>query len=213
MKTAELIARLASDDTRTPRYGAPKDLLGPLAVGCAVSFLAMWAWLGIRPDLGDAIHTFGYWIKFAYTLSLAAIGFRLIERLGRPGADGPRAQWLLVVPVAIVVALAIGRLAGAPPTARAHLLFGASSNVCPWRIIALSLPIFAGAGFGLRRLAPTRLVAAGVAAGLLAGAAGAWVYAFHCDESTTPFIAVWYTLGIAVVGAIGGALGNWLLRW
>jgi hypothetical protein len=47
----------------------------------------------------------------------------------------------------------------------------------------------------------------------LAGAAGAWVYAFHCDESAAPFVAIWYTLGIALVGALGGMLGQWLLRW
>ena len=46
-----------------------------------------------------------------------------------------------------------------------------------------------------------------------AGAAGAFVYCFHCTEEAAPFIAVWYTLGIAVVTAIGALLGRSLLRW
>jgi hypothetical protein len=48
---------------------------------------------------------------------------------------------------------------------------------------------------------------------LLAGAVGAWIYAFHCNESAAPFVAIWYTLGMAAVGASGGLLGKWLLRW
>ena len=50
-------------------------------------------------------------------------------------------------------------------------------------------------------------------AGLLAGAFGAWIYAFHCDESAAPFVIIWYTLGIAAIGALGGLLGRTLLRW
>jgi hypothetical protein len=92
-------------------------------------------------------------------------------------------------------------------------MMGASSNVCPWRIALLSLPLFAGAFWSLSKLAPTRPIVAGTMAGLLAGAFGAWIYAFHCDESAAPFVVIWYTLGIAAVGALGGALGRFVLRW
>jgi len=43
--------------------------------------------------------------------------------------------------------------------------------------------------------------------GLFAGAAGAFVYCFHCTEEAAPFIAIWYTLGIAVVNGPRGAFG------
>jgi hypothetical protein len=213
VQTDDLIARLASDDEGGLRRDAPMLLLGPVVAGCLVSFVAMWMWLGIRPDLMGAAATSAYWMKFAYTLALAALCFWLTERLGRPGAETSRAQRMLILPVAIIVAMAAARLMMAPAPARMHLMMGASSHVCPWRIIALSLPILIATGIGLRRLAPTRLMAAGAAAGLLAGAAGAWVYAFHCDESAAPFVAIWYTLGIAAVGALGGLSGKWLLRW
>jgi hypothetical protein len=65
----------------------------------------------------------------------------------------------------------------------------------------------------MRQLAPTRPILAGGCAGLLAGAAGAWVYAFHCNESAAPFMAIWYTLGIAAAGLLGAATGRWVLRW
>jgi hypothetical protein len=213
VQTADLIARLSSEGARAPRYGVAVNLLGPLAAGCVVSLLAMWAWLGIRPDIAEAIGTSAFWMKFGYTLGLAVACFWLAKRLGRPGSKTGRLQWILLVPLAIMLVLAVAQMVTAPAAERARLLFGASSNVCPWRIIALSLPILVAAGIGMRRLAPTRLIAAGIAAGLLAGAAGAWIYAFHCDESAAPFVTVWYTLGVAAVGAVGGASGKWLLRW
>ena len=64
----------------------------------------------------------------------------------------------------------------------------------------------------LRGLAPTRPRAAGVAAGPAAGAIAASAYALHCDESTLPFLATWYVLGVAVPATLG-ALGPRLLRW
>lgn len=213
MQTEQLIERLSADVAPAPRHATSVRLLEGVAGGVVVSFVAMWLWLGIRPDLGSVVATSAFWMKFGYTLVLAAIAFRLTERLGRPGVNAVLWQSMVFLPVLLLFAMAMIRLIASQPAERAHLIMGASANVCPWRIVVLSLPVFAGTFFGLRRLAPTRLVVAGAAAGLLAGAAGAWVYAFHCDESAAPFVAIWYTLGIALVGALGGMLGQWLLRW
>ncbi|HZW72970.1 MAG TPA: NrsF family protein, partial [Caldimonas sp.] len=65
----------------------------------------------------------------------------------------------------------------------------------------------------LRSLAPTRLAAAGAAAGALAGGAGAAVYAWHCNEMTLPFVAVWYVLGMAIPAGLGALLGRRWLQW
>ncbi len=213
MQTAELIEQLSEDGAGASRSDMTIRLLATLLAGCAVSFVAMWMWLGIRADLPAAMLTSAYWMKFVYTLALAAIFFWLTERLGRPGAETAAPRRMVLLPLGAIVGLAIVQLVRAPMPMRMHLMMGASSHVCPWRIVLLSLPVLIAAGIGLRRLAPTRLIAAGLAAGLLAGAAGAWIYAFHCDESASPFVAIWYTLGIACVGAIGGASGKWLLRW
>jgi len=48
---------------------------------------------------------------------------------------------------------------------------------------------------------------------LLAGALGALVYALHCPETATPFLAVWYVVGMAIPTALGAILGPRLLRW
>jgi hypothetical protein len=94
-----------------------------------------------------------------------------------------------------------------------HLVMGQTWGACSRTIFILSLPVLIGVFLSLRQLAPTRLVAAGAVAGILAGALGTFVYAFHCFESAAPFIAIWYTLGMAAVGALGGLLGRWALRW
>jgi hypothetical protein len=117
---------------------------------------------------------------------------------------------------ATVVVVAIGALAqwlSAPETAHAHLFFGGSWRVCPFLIVLVSAPIFVAIIVALRRMAPTNPIAAGAAAGLFAGAAGAWVYGFHCNESALVFVSIWYTAGIAAMTIIGAVTGRWLLRW
>ena len=79
--------------------------------------------------------------------------------------------------------------------------------------LALSIAPLAGIIWALRGLAPTRLRLAGLCAGLLAGAIGAAGYALACTEQSAAFVAVWYSLGIAVSGLLGCALGGRILRW
>ena len=94
-----------------------------------------------------------------------------------------------------------------------HLMMGVSANVCPWRIYIIGLPLLAGAVWAVRGLAPTRLTLAGLVAGGCAGAISAVIYGFHCDETAAPFVAIWYTLGMAAVAALGGLAGSRWLRW
>ena len=213
MQTSELIRRLSAE-ARPVQPGAPlQRLASALFAGMIVSFVVMWAWLGLRPDLTSAVWTAAYWIKFGYALLMSAAGLWLTDRVGRPGTLIRQPSWLIAAVFLLIAAAAAIQLGEAPAFERHKLLMGSSANVCPWRIVALSLPIFVSVGFALRRLAPTRLILAGIAAGLLSGAAGAWIYAFHCDESAMPFVAIWYTLGMASVGGLGGVSGKWLLRW
>ena len=92
-------------------------------------------------------------------------------------------------------------------------LLGHSWASCPWIVLGLSLPGLAGALWALRGLAPTRPRLAGLAAGLLAGSWGALGYALACTEEALSFVALWYTLGIGLTGALGAALGPRALRW
>ena len=42
---------------------------------------------------------------------------------------------------------------------------------------------------------------------------GAFGYALSCTELSPAFVAIWYSLGIGLAGALGAALGPWTLRW
>ena len=80
-------------------------------------------------------------------------------------------------------------------------------------VFLLSAPIFIGLLWSFRRLAPTRLRAAGGTAGLAAGAWGATLYCLHCPEVSAIFVLTWYSLGIALAAGMGALLGPRLLRW
>jgi hypothetical protein len=75
------------------------------------------------------------------------------------------------------------------------------------------LPVFAANIWFLRRSAPTDPRLAGFVAGMTAGAVGAWIYSWGCIENGLTFIALWYTLGIVLMGIIGAAVGRRLLSW
>ncbi|MEY3253450.1 MAG: hypothetical protein RL227_2423, partial [Pseudomonadota bacterium] len=79
--------------------------------------------------------------------------------------------------------------------------------------LGLSLPALAAAMWALRGLAPTHPAQAGAAAGLFAGALGAFGYSLACDELALPFIAAWYTLGVLLTAGLGALLGPRVLRW
>lgn len=213
MSTNGLIERLVADLRPVARGAAARRIAAGAAVGLGISAAMMLVLLGARPDLAAAVSTGVYWLKFGYALLLAACGFSAVNRLSRPTGDGIIPGIAAACVVTILAAVAVSAFAAAPEAARTELAFGKSALVCPWLISALAAPVLGGLFWAMRGLAPTRLPAAGLAAGLMSGAIGAWVYAFHCPESGIPFIAIWYTAGILVAGLAGLLLGSRLLRW
>jgi hypothetical protein len=213
MKTDDLIAALSADlEPARPRAVGRRLALG-LGIGAAVSAAVMVLWLGVRADLMHAMMTGPFWMKFGYSLSVAALGFGLIDRLARPDGEGGIFGPLIFAPLGVMIAMALYRLFQVPDDMRMAMVMGGSSQVCARNIVILAIPIFAGLFWSLRALAPTRLTLAGAVAGTLAGAAGTFIYAFHCTESAAAFVAVWYTLGIAAAGLLGAIFGKVLLRW
>jgi len=212
MKTDELIAFLSQDLEPARRGMVLRWLMLGLTLGMADSALAMMTMLGPRPDLHAAMRGGAFWMKFCYTLALALLGFIIVQRQASAGADSRGAIAALAAPVVALTLLAGSQLS-APTANSAKLLMGDTWIVCPWLILALSLPIFAGLFVALRRLAPTRLAMAGASAGLLAGASAATLYGFHCPELAAPFVLIWYTLGIAAAAGLGAVFGRWMLAW
>ncbi|WP_072396742.1 DUF1109 domain-containing protein [Hyphomicrobium sp. CS1GBMeth3] len=211
--TNDLIARLADDLHPVPTNAVQRRLGLTALSGLALTTIMMISWLGIRPDLAAAVTTANFWVKFGYTLALGILGAWAVSRVARPGETG-RTALGLVPPVLLALMIAAGiNYATAPLEERRALVMGSSALVCPFYILALSVPLLVGCLAFLRRMAPTNLPLAGLAGGLMAGALGAWIYSFHCTESGLPFLTLWYSLGIFTAAATGALAGRWALRW
>jgi hypothetical protein len=209
----DLIDRLSADLRPTPRRALHWRLFGWAGLGVLASAILMLTWLGPRPDLMTATGNMMFWTKFAYTSIFAILGALAALNLARPAGS----MWRQAIGLAILVALTgiagvIQMLVMGPDHMR-RLIMGSTALVCPFYIVALAAPIYAAIVFAMRRAAPTDPTLAGFSAGLFAGGAAVWVYAFHCTESGLPFITLWYTAGILGAAVLGAIAGRFVLRW
>ena len=179
MKTSELIAGLAATSpVRPARPAARLTLAGMIGAALALALVAIL--LGFQP-LDLAVRASWFWMKAAYSLSLALAGLLLLAPLARPGARPPLVGFVVAVLafglMAMMAAHASMRVAA---DQRPELWLGDTWRVCSWRILGLAAPVFLALVVGLRRLAPTRLRLTGAAAGLVAGGLSAVVSGFSC---------------------------------
>ena len=213
MKTEELVSLLAAEVepiepfTTARRYGLTLSggVLGALILCCAL--------LGLNARLSREMAQPMFWIRESYCFALAVLGFMLVSRLARPGRRTSFVTASIVGVLLLMFALAVLDLLTTPSSQRARAIFGSTAAVCPLLIALISAPPFGAYLWMLRSLAPTRLAFAGMGGGFAAGSLGALVYSLHCPELSSPFIAIWYVLGISIPAALGAALGPRLLRW
>jgi len=212
MDTDQLIRTLAADNAhRAPRVGAMLTLA--LLVAAPLSILIFATTLGVRADVMTAMHNPFFDMKFAVTLSLAIPAIIVSLHLSRPEALMRGWGWLLLLPVGLL-AVAIGSESMmAPAMPMTMRLVGKNSRACLMAIPAMSLPLLAGALFGLRHGAPSRPALAGALAGLLSAGLAATLYASHCTDDSPLFVATWYTIATAIVTAIGAFAGSKVFRY
>jgi hypothetical protein len=213
MRTDDLVAMLAAGAVAVEPGAAARRYATALGWGAFGAVLLMAILLGVRPDLGQAARLPMFWMKLAFPASLAAGALYAAARLSRPGVRLGSVPAALVAPVLAMWLLAAYVLATANAGEREALIFGGTWIVCPLLVALLSLPVFVAAMWAMQGLAPTRLELAGAAAGMLAGASGALIYALHCPEMEAPFLAIWYLLGMLIPTLVGAAAGPRLLRW
>ena len=213
MNTDDLIRTLATKVRPVRRYALGRRVALGIIGGAVVTLALVAAGLGFRPDLSLAMHGFSFWMKWTYTVSLGILAIAATVRLARPEAPPMRWLWLLAVPILLLAGIGLGELADTPTRDWLAMWLGQSWLVCPWLVLALSMPIFIGLLWSFRRLAPTRLRAAGAAAGLAAGAWAATLYCLHCPEVSAIFVLTWYSLGIGLAAALGALIGPYFLRW
>ncbi len=210
MKTDDLITLLSADARPQPRMSQAWSLA--LAAGSTAAVLLTITLLRPRSDLLAVLPSWRFLMKFVLCGSLALAAYVLSRRLARPDEDG-LPLWLLAIPAGLVVALVIIEMAATPSTTWWSHMVGGNNRWCLLFVPLLSsLPLMASLKV-LSYGAPTRPRLAGFAAGLLAGGIGAAAYALHCVDDSPFFVAVWYSLGIAIVSLVGAFLGSRLLRW
>lgn len=211
----DLIDRLAADlepvSSRRPR----RRLQVGLVAGAVVVFVAFLLMPGLvfRTDLASAATGVSFWMKAGFTGAMAGTGAWAAMALSRPGGRTIADRGVALAVWLVIAAVAAGILVTTPPAEWMRLALGDTARRCLSYILLLSIPPLGLILFVMRRAAPTRLTRAGWAAGLTAGGLGATVYSLGCGETSPVFLALWYAMGIALVGLCGAVAGRWALRW
>jgi hypothetical protein len=212
METDQLIRTLAADNTERAR---PVGFVLALALVAAapVSVVMFFATLGVRPDVMTAMHNPFFDLKFAVTLALAISAVVVSLHLSRPEALLRGWALLLLIPAGLLAAGIGGEMMMPQRLPMMTRLIGQNSRACMTTIPLMSLPLLAGALYGLRHGAPARPAVAGAIAGLLSAGLAATLYASHCTDDSPLFVMTWYTIATAVVTAIGALVGSRVLRF
>jgi hypothetical protein len=210
MKTDKLIDALVADRAATRPIG--RVLAGALAAGLLVSLALFLLEIGVRADIAEALGTWRFDLKLVMVVVALAASFGLCLALSRPVTSGHPARRLLPLAAVAVAAVAI-ELAALPAATWSSRLVGSNAMVCLVTVPVLALAPLAALLAVLRSGAPASPALAGAAAGLLAAAAGASLYAFHCFDDSPLFVITWYTLAAVPVILLGALAGQRLLRW
>ena len=212
MDTDQLIRTLAADNAHRTRPVGLALMLALLAAA-PVALLMFFAELGVRPDVTTAMRNPFFDLKFAVTLALASAAIAVSLHLARPEASLRGFGWLLLIPAGILTASIGGEMMMPQRLPAMTRLVGKNSVACMCAIPLMSLPLLAGALFGLRQGAPARPAVAGAIAGLVSSGLAATLYASHCTDDSPLFVATWYTIATALVTAIGALLGSKVLKY
>ena len=211
MKTEDLVEALVADRA-AGRRTIPKALATALALGSLLSLAPFLVELGVRKDISQALVTWRFDLKVGLVLLALVSAFGLCMALSRPVLSG-RPAWRLL-PLAALAAVAVAiELTALPLASWGTRLVGSNALICLTAIPLLAMAPLAAVLFALRSAAPASPALAGAAAGLLAAAAGATLYAFHCFDDSPLFVMTWYVLAAIPVVVLGAIAGHRLLRW
>jgi hypothetical protein len=212
VRTDDLIDKLADDLRPVQARLIERQLAKVTFVGGAIVLALIAGLTGLRSDLSSAINDFDFWAKLVYTASIAGIALAGARHLARPEAKAMPLK-IFAVPVVILIILAAVELGSASAQQRATLIFGSTWQQCPVLITLFSLPLLGAMLHLFSHFAPSRLRFTGAIIGLACGATTAMLYTLHCPESAMTFLLLWYSAGIATIGAIGAVAGPFVLRW
>jgi hypothetical protein len=216
VNTHRLIDFLSSNLEPVSRRALERALGLAIVVGGVAAFGAMLAAVGPRPDPGSLPHLEWSAVKLLFGVSVVVAGTPMLIRSARPEPGGGRRLPVVLLPfLAVGIAAVLALLLGRPHMWRA-MLRGANAESparCLLCIVGFAaIPLVALIRV-LRESAPTQPRLCGALAGVVSGGLGVAAYALACISDSVPFIAVWYSVGIALYAVLGALVGPWLLRW
>jgi len=201
------LARQAGVPQSAPSYGAA------LAAGIVLSLVSAVALVLLLFDVRQAgleatLANAAFHYKVASMLTLAAGGVLLARFAGRPGSSA-------LAFIALLPGVAILLVGAATDVSGLSILGVSKVSVpsCVAAIVTLSLPGLASILAAMRRGVPTRPALGGAVAGMLAGAIGGAGYAIVCKNDGALFVALWYTVAMAIVTGMGALIGRKTLAW
>jgi hypothetical protein len=212
VRTSELIAALAADPAPKPvhmgvRFGAA------LALGLIGALVLYALFVGPRPDIGEAVRTIRFNLKFLDALALALPSLALLFRLERPDArPGALALWLFAPLILLALGVAV-ELMVVPQSEWLQRLVGQNMRYCTTMIPMMAAPILAALIVAMRAGAPQHPGWTGALAGAAAAGLASLLYASHCPDDSPLFVATWYPLATLVCAGVGALLGKRFLAW
>ncbi len=210
MNTSQLINALSLDSGRPPFLGRSWSVT--VGLGFMAAVLLMAVTLEPRPDLMQVAMTWRFLAKLALGMSLAGVSLAMARQVSRPEMSSVP-FWLGAIPLAVMCQASLAELILVPASEWLPRMIGSNALWCLSYIPILSLPPLAITLGTMRYGATTNPGMAGAIAGLFSGALGATAYALHCDDDSPFFVALWYSIGIACVCAIGSLVARRVLRW
>jgi hypothetical protein len=211
VKTDDFIGLLAADSA--PPWRLRAVLAAAIAGGAAIAAILLFATIGLRPDINEAVGSARFLFKFVVTLALAVTAAAALTRLGRPGMTLPAKGLLLAItPALLAVAVAV-EMRVLPEAQWMPRLIGRNALDCLLLIPLLAIGPLACLLLALRQGAPSNPGLTGAVAGLAASGIAATFYAANCTDDSPLFMVTWYTIATLIVAAGGYLIGRRWLRW
>ena len=198
--TSDLIAQLADSAEPVGAWRVSSRLATAALIRALAALTLQVLTVGVRHDVAGTLEAIG--AKLIVVTVVVATWAWLLRKLVSPGsADG-----LQRVLAAGTVAIAVVLVASGSPS-------WSGVTRCVTQVLVLAFPAFLILALTVRRCAPTDLIQAGVALGMLSGAIGLLAYSLGCTADEPTVVAWRYGIAILVWGIIGGVLGKLILRW
>ena len=211
MKTEQLVASLVADRSGSARP-LGRTVGGAVLAGALVSLVIFAVEFGPRVDLAAAFATWRFDSKIMLVLSALAAALGACISMARPVVIG-RWRWSVLPILFLAAALLAVELVALPAGTWQSSLVGSNALDCLMAIPLFALAPLVALLLALRRAAPASPTLAGAAAGGLAAAVAATIYAFHCFDDSPLFVLTWYPLAAIPVILVGAAVGRRFLRW